>query len=52
MQGKQVQSLVNEVRERDEYAVTLDAAILGSGVYFYQLRIGKFSETQKLVFLK
>ncbi len=51
MQGKQVQSLVNEVRERGEYAVTLDAANLG-GVYFYQLRIGKFSETQKLVLLK
>jgi hypothetical protein len=34
------------------HQVTLDASHLASGIYFYELQAGSFSETKKLVLMK
>jgi spore coat protein CotH/photosystem II stability/assembly factor-like uncharacterized protein len=51
--GREVATLVNEVKQPGEYTVRWDASNLSSGVYFYRLTVGdKFAETKKLLLLK
>jgi endo-1,4-beta-xylanase len=50
--GRQVQTLVNTVQTPGQYTVTFSAQNLASGVYFYRLDAGSFSETKKLMLLK
>ncbi len=50
--GRELRTLVNEVKTPGEYSVSFDASDLGSGVYFYRLRAGEFVETRKLVLMK
>jgi endo-1,4-beta-xylanase len=50
--GREVQTLVNTKQAPGLYTVTLNAQYLGSGVYFYQLHAGSFTETKKLMLLK
>ncbi|MGB2868232.1 MAG: T9SS type A sorting domain-containing protein [Bacteroidota bacterium] len=50
--GREVASLVNEQKAAGNYTVTWEASKVASGVYFYRLESGKFSETKKLVFIK
>jgi hypothetical protein len=50
--GLQVAVLLNQVKSAGTYTVTLDATGLPSGVYFYRLRVGSFTETKRLVLLK
>jgi len=47
--GREVSTLVNEVRPAGAYAIRWDASSLPSGVYFYQLRAGSFVDTKKLL---
>jgi hypothetical protein len=50
--GKEVATLVNEVKEPGEYSVSWDAGKFPSGVYFYRLQTGNFSAMKKLILLK
>ncbi|MGA3288104.1 MAG: autotransporter-associated beta strand repeat-containing protein, partial [Bacteroidota bacterium] len=50
--GKEVSKLVNEEKLSGSYEVQFDGNKLSSGVYFYRLQAGKFSETKKLMLLK
>ncbi|MGD0591238.1 MAG: endo-1,4-beta-xylanase [Bacteroidota bacterium] len=50
--GREVQTLVNAMQAPGLYTVTLNAQGLGSGVYFYRLNAGTFTETKKLMLLK
>jgi len=50
--GKEVKTLVNEVKSAGSYNIHFDAGSLPSGVYFYRLTAGSFSETRKLVLMK
>ncbi|MDP2887040.1 MAG: T9SS type A sorting domain-containing protein [Ignavibacteria bacterium] len=50
--GLQVAVLINQVKSPGAYTATLDATELSSGVYFYRLRVGSFTETKRLVLLK
>jgi hypothetical protein len=50
--GREVVSLVNEVKQAGTYPITWNAAKLGSGVYFYKIQIGSFSETKKMILIK
>jgi hypothetical protein len=56
--GKEIKTLVNEQLQPGTYEVTFDArqpglgSNLPSGIYFYKLTSGKYSETRKLVLLK
>ena len=50
--GREVAILVNEKKTPGRYSVTWDAASKPSGVYFYRLQAGDFTETRKLVLMR
>jgi len=50
--GKEVATLIDEFKPAGSYTTQWNAANMPSGVYFYRLQTGSFTETKKLVFLK
>ncbi|HTY11823.1 MAG TPA: T9SS type A sorting domain-containing protein [Bacteroidota bacterium] len=50
--GREVQVLVDERQGAGEHAVTFNAGACASGVYFYRLQAGAFTQTKKLMILK
>jgi glucose/arabinose dehydrogenase len=50
--GNEVATLVNEEKSPGTYEVTMDAAGLPSGIYFYKLTSGSFSSTKKMLLLR
>lgn len=50
--GLQVAVLVNQVKSPGIFTATLNATGLPSGIYFYTLRVGSYTETKRLVLLK
>ena len=50
--GKEVRTLVNGDKPSGNYQIEFDASTLPSGVYFYRLQSGDFTETKKLVLLR
>jgi hypothetical protein len=50
--GQEVALLVNEVQDPGRKSVVFDGAELTSGMYYYQLSAGAFSQTRKLVLLR
>lgn len=50
--GKEVSTIVSEVKNAGGYEVIYNASHLTSGVYYYTMRSGKFNQTRKMVFLK
>ncbi len=52
IQGKEISSLVNEQLKPGTYQVTFDGSNLPSGVYFYMLTAGDFTDTKKMILIK
>jgi ligand-binding sensor domain-containing protein len=50
--GKEVSTLVNEEKQPGKYEVKFDASRLSSGMYFYKLNAGGFSQTKKMTLIK
>ena len=50
--GKEISTLVNEFQTAGTYEVKFNAENLPSGVYFYQLKAGNYSETKKMVLIR
>jgi hypothetical protein len=50
--GREVQMLVNETLQPGTYETTFDGSKLTSGVYFYKLTSGDFSETKRMLMIK
>ena len=50
--GREVATLVNEEKPIGEYEVEFNAANLPSGIYYYQLKAGQFSETKKMILVR
>jgi len=50
--GREVAALVNEQQPAGHYSVTWRADHLASGIYFYCLQAGSFSQTKRLVLTK
>ncbi|MGA2622825.1 MAG: T9SS type A sorting domain-containing protein [Bacteroidota bacterium] len=50
--GREVATLVNEVKQPGEYTVEWNAEGIASGMYLYELRSGAFSQTKKLILAK
>lgn len=50
--GREVKTLVNELRGGGKYKVEFNASALSSGIYYYQLSSDNFVETKKFVLLK
>jgi len=52
LSGREVAILVNQNLKPGIYEVSFDRSNLSSGIYFYRLTSGDFSETKKLVLIK
>ncbi len=50
--GKEVVTLVNEIKTPGEHKISFNARCLSSGIYFYRMQAGGFVETKKLILLK
>jgi hypothetical protein len=50
--GNEVVTLVDEYKQAGKYSVEFDGKHLPSGIYYYRLNTGSFSDTKKLMLLK
>jgi len=50
--GNEVATLVNEEKSAGTYEVEFDGSELTSGIYFYTLKSGTYSETKKMILLR
>ena len=50
--GREVKLLIQEIKSAGVYETDFDAENLPSGVYFYRLNSGNFTETRKMMFVK
>jgi hypothetical protein len=49
--GNEIATLVKEEKSAGSHEVTFNASGLGSGIYFYKLSAGNFTETKKMILL-
>ena len=52
MLGREIATLVNDNENAGSYSAKFDGSRLASGVYFYRLQAGSFSQTKKLMLVK
>jgi len=52
LMGREIQTLVDEVQSPGQYTVTFNGQNLSSGIYFYSIRAGSYSETKKFMLLQ
>ena len=52
IRGREVATLIKELKYPGQYAVSWDAHGVSSGIYFYRLRVGKFSESKKMLLIQ
>lgn len=52
MLGNEISTLVNEEKSSGHYEVLFNASNLSSGIYFYRLSVGSFSETKAMILEK
>lgn len=50
--GRVVHTLVNDVKEAGNYIIDFNASELSSGVYYYKLESGDFSQVRKMTIMK
>ena len=50
--GREVATLVDEVKAAGVYTVQFDATGLASGVYLYRMTAGSFVDTKRFIVLK
>lgn len=50
--GNEIATLVNEEKLSGSYTVNFDASNIPSGVYFYSLNAGNFTESKKMILMK
>ena len=50
--GKEVKTLVNEIKPAGTYKVEFDGSSLSSGIYFYTIEAGSFIQTKRMLLIK
>jgi len=50
--GREIQTLVNDVKQAGSYTVEFNGANLSSGVYFYKIQSGDFVNVKRMVLIK
>jgi len=52
MLGREVKTLVNDIKTKGKYSVSFDASNLASGIYIYRLNANGFSSIKKMILTK
>ena len=52
MLGREVTTLMNEVKQPGNHSILWDARDMASGVYFYRLEAGTFVQTKKMILIR
>ena len=50
--GNEIMTLVNEEKPTGNYEVTFEGNGLASGIYYYRITAGDYSQTKKMILLK
>ena len=50
--GNEVQTVVNENQSAGNYLKYIDMTSFSSGIYFYSIKAGNFTETKKMIMIK
>jgi hypothetical protein len=50
--GRQTAEIINEEKPAGSYSIDFNAGKYSSGIYFYTLRSGEYSQTKKMIILK
>ena len=50
--GREVATLVNDMKQPGMYSVDFDGTNFSSGVYFYKLEAGTFTEVKRMIMIK
>jgi hypothetical protein len=50
--GREIKTLVNEIKNPGSYIVTFNGSELASGVYFYRIQSGDFVQVKKMLMIK
>jgi hypothetical protein len=50
--GEEVLNVINQEQNAGKYRATIDASSLSSGMYFYKLQAGEFSNMKKMVLIR
>ena len=50
--GEEVTELINEIKKAGNYEINFNASGLSSGIYFYKIQAGSFTQTKKMTLLK
>ena len=50
--GREVRSLIGEIKDPGTYSISFNASSLASGLYFYQLQSGDFVAVRKMLLRK
>ena len=50
--GQKIKELVNENKEAGNYSVEFNAGNLPSGIYYYRIVTGNFTDVKKMILLK
>jgi len=50
--GKEIKTLVDEIKNSGNYTINLDASNLASGTYLYRIVSGEFTQTKKMILVK
>ena len=50
--GREVITLLNDNKIAGNYSLTFDGSDLSTGIYFYQIRTGNFTQTKKMIILR
>ncbi|MFZ1290685.1 MAG: cellulase family glycosylhydrolase [Melioribacteraceae bacterium] len=52
MLGRKIKTLVNQIQQPGIYKINFNGSDLSSGVYFYRIQSGKYSDIKKMMLLK
>jgi len=50
--GREIKTLVNELKSPGIYIADLDGSEFSSGVYFYRIEAGDFTDVKKMILIK
>lgn len=50
--GREIKTLVNEYKKGGSYTASFNGSELASGIYFYKIKAGNFSQVNKMVMIK